>query len=164
MDIDFRKRCAVTVYGLNYDVIVYGLETMDVTTAFLGADREALARDIDAPYAALSVGGRRPGSAVARTQHYFNKRIMTREETQALHAIQVGGDEARLRAHYGVGGANGAAQAATAEGCAGGGDRGTKRDFKEEDCPGHVASADNPKVCDRCGVHIDSLRPMEDET
>lgn len=29
----------------------------------------------------------------------------------------------------------------------------------EEMCPGHVASAADPKVCARCGVHIDSLRP-----
>lgn len=33
----------------------------------------------------------------------------------------------------------------------------------EELCPGHVASADDPKVCAHCGVHIDSLRPSEDE-
>lgn len=32
----------------------------------------------------------------------------------------------------------------------------------ESACPGHVASADNPKVCGRCGVHIDSLRPPEE--
>lgn len=29
----------------------------------------------------------------------------------------------------------------------------------ENDCPGHVASDGDPKVCGRCGVHIDSLRP-----
>lgn len=29
----------------------------------------------------------------------------------------------------------------------------------EEACPGHVASAADPKVCGRCGVHIDSFRP-----
>lgn len=29
----------------------------------------------------------------------------------------------------------------------------------EQSCPGHVASKDDPKVCGRCGVHIDSLRP-----
>ncbi len=27
------------------------------------------------------------------------------------------------------------------------------------DCPGHVASASDPKVCGYCGIHIDSLRP-----
>lgn len=32
----------------------------------------------------------------------------------------------------------------------------------ETACPGHVASSDNPKVCGRCGVHIDSLRPPEE--
>ena len=32
--------------------------------------------------------------------------------------------------------------------------------FSENSCPGHVASADNPKVCDRCGTHIDSRRPF----
>lgn len=25
-------------------------------------------------------------------------------------------------------------------------------------CPGHVASHKNPKVCGRCGIHIDELR------
>lgn len=29
----------------------------------------------------------------------------------------------------------------------------------EAACPGHVASAIDPKICGRCGVHIDSLRP-----
>lgn len=33
----------------------------------------------------------------------------------------------------------------------------------EELCPGHVASADDPRVCAHCGVHIDSLRPPEDD-
>ncbi|TPM06786.1 MULTISPECIES: hypothetical protein [unclassified Mesorhizobium] len=31
------------------------------------------------------------------------------------------------------------------------------------DCCGHVASADDPKICGRCGIHIDSLRPDDDE-
>jgi len=34
----------------------------------------------------------------------------------------------------------------------------------EETCPGHVASADDSKVCGRCGVHVDSLRPLEDDS
>lgn len=34
--------------------------------------------------------------------------------------------------------------------------------FAEEACPGHVASDSDPKICGRCGVHIDSLRPEED--
>lgn len=29
----------------------------------------------------------------------------------------------------------------------------------EDACPGHVASDAEPKVCGRCGIHIDSLRP-----
>jgi N6-adenosine-specific RNA methylase IME4 len=33
----------------------------------------------------------------------------------------------------------------------------------ENDCPGHVASEADPKVCGHCGVHIDSLRPDEEE-
>lgn len=32
----------------------------------------------------------------------------------------------------------------------------------EHECPGHVASDDDPKVCARCGTHIDSLRPDDD--
>lgn len=30
--------------------------------------------------------------------------------------------------------------------------------FDEEHCPGHVASITDPKVCGRCGTHVDSLR------
>lgn len=33
--------------------------------------------------------------------------------------------------------------------------------YSEEECPGHVASKDDAKVCGRCGVHIDSLRPED---
>lgn len=33
----------------------------------------------------------------------------------------------------------------------------------EDACPGHVASARDPKVCGRCGVHIDSFRPPDDD-
>jgi hypothetical protein len=35
--------------------------------------------------------------------------------------------------------------------------------FDENACPGHVASAIDPKVCAHCGVHIDELRPPEDD-
>jgi hypothetical protein len=34
---------------------------------------------------------------------------------------------------------------------------------REESCPGHVASEDDPKVCGRCGLHIDELRPPEED-
>lgn len=29
----------------------------------------------------------------------------------------------------------------------------------ENACPGHIASASDPKICFLCGTHIDSLRP-----
>lgn len=32
----------------------------------------------------------------------------------------------------------------------------------EEACPGHIASENDPKICGRCGTHIDGLRPDED--
>ena len=32
----------------------------------------------------------------------------------------------------------------------------------EDECPGHVASIMDPKVCGQCGTHIDSLRPDDD--
>lgn len=32
----------------------------------------------------------------------------------------------------------------------------------EGGCIGHVASAADPKVCERCGIHIDELRPPEE--
>lgn len=35
--------------------------------------------------------------------------------------------------------------------------------WDEEDCPGHVASSLNPKICRRCGIHIDSLRPEDEQ-
>jgi len=30
-------------------------------------------------------------------------------------------------------------------------------------CPGHIASDNDPKVCKWCGVHIDELRPPEED-
>jgi hypothetical protein len=36
-------------------------------------------------------------------------------------------------------------------------------DRTEENCPGHVASARDPKICGRCGTHIDSMRPDDDQ-
>lgn len=35
--------------------------------------------------------------------------------------------------------------------------------FTEEHCPGHIASERDAKVCLRCGTHIDSLRPDDNE-
>ncbi len=32
----------------------------------------------------------------------------------------------------------------------------------QDACSGHVASDDDPKVCGRCGIHIDELRPDDD--
>lgn len=36
----------------------------------------------------------------------------------------------------------------------------TKRpyQFSQDDCPGHIASDRDPKVCGRCGTHIDEFR------
>ena len=31
--------------------------------------------------------------------------------------------------------------------------------YEENECPGHVASKADAKVCAHCGTHIDSLRP-----
>ncbi len=33
-----------------------------------------------------------------------------------------------------------------------------KQLMPEHLCPGHVASPEDGKICDRCGIHIDSLR------
>lgn len=35
--------------------------------------------------------------------------------------------------------------------------------FLESDCPGHIASSSDAKVCGRCGIHIDGLRPFSEE-
>lgn len=38
-----------------------------------------------------------------------------------------------------------------------------KRIWAAQDvCSGHVASTADPKVCGRCGIHIDELRPPDD--
>ncbi len=37
----------------------------------------------------------------------------------------------------------------------------TARAVDEQNCPGHVASERDPKICGHCGTHIDSLRPPE---
>lgn len=34
----------------------------------------------------------------------------------------------------------------------------------EEHCPDHIASESDPKVCGRCGVHVDSFRLDEGDT
>lgn len=41
--------------------------------------------------------------------------------------------------------------------------QGGRLNFKDGawQCSGHVASARDPKICGRCGVHIDELRPEE---
>lgn len=31
--------------------------------------------------------------------------------------------------------------------------------YGEEECPGHVASEIDSKVCGRCGIHVNDLRP-----
>ena len=36
-------------------------------------------------------------------------------------------------------------------------------DTASDNCSGHVASAADPKLCGRCGIHIDELRPDEDD-
>ncbi|MCK9551591.1 hypothetical protein [Aquamicrobium sp.] len=36
-----------------------------------------------------------------------------------------------------------------------------KIELAEANCVGHVASADDAKICGRCGLHIDDLRPDE---
>lgn len=35
---------------------------------------------------------------------------------------------------------------------------GAKVKFTDQTCPDHVASESDPKICGRCGIHIDSLR------
>jgi len=34
--------------------------------------------------------------------------------------------------------------------------------YGEDECPAHVASEADGKICERCGIHIDSLRPPEE--
>lgn len=37
-----------------------------------------------------------------------------------------------------------------------------RRADAQDACPGHVASELDPKICGRCGIHVDSLRPDEE--
>lgn len=37
-------------------------------------------------------------------------------------------------------------------------DLGRLTNLQAKDCPGHVASDDDPKVCRHCGTHVDELR------
>jgi len=37
-----------------------------------------------------------------------------------------------------------------------------RRAEAQDACPGHVASELDPKICGRCGIHVDSLRPDEE--
>jgi hypothetical protein len=30
------------------------------------------------------------------------------------------------------------------------------RELSEDDCPGHVAAGHNPKICGRCGTHVEA--------
>jgi hypothetical protein len=37
-------------------------------------------------------------------------------------------------------------------------DKARDYEYTESNCPGHVASPGNSKICDRCGVHVDAMR------
>lgn len=69
-----------------------------------------------------------------------------------------GADVSEIAKKYGGGGHRNAAGFQAALGW-----EGDQALVSEEDCPGHVASTADPKVCGRCGIHIDSLRPSDDE-
>lgn len=168
LDFDFRRRCAVVVrespYMPEHYIIFYGMDTQDMSSAW----PEVI--DLPSPYAELSRGGRRPGSDVGTQRHFFNKRIVDGDVhhgkgSNGKGEVRGGADSGAVGARDAGGGVAGAAQLGYPQAGAGSGDRGAsaKRDFEEENCPGHIASAEDPKMCDRCGVHIDSLRP-EGET
>lgn len=35
--------------------------------------------------------------------------------------------------------------------------------FSDENCPGHASASTNRKVCIFCGIHVDELRPPEED-
>ena len=35
-------------------------------------------------------------------------------------------------------------------------------EYTDQSCPGHVASDNDNKICERCGIYIDDLRPVEE--
>lgn len=35
--------------------------------------------------------------------------------------------------------------------------------YSENECPGHVASQIDPRICGRCGVHVGDLRPEDEQ-
>ncbi len=151
--IDFRRRC-LRPNG-DFDRIYYGHSARDYDGP--GADQVV---DVVDEFAHLSINGRRPGNPIevehGKQKFFFNKRIevgptvpFVRGPARAAIPIGEGGAVGLIKADQEGGGAgDGAAHA---------------RDYSEEACPGHIASADDPKVCDRCGVHINELRPDSDE-
>jgi hypothetical protein len=104
-------------------------------------------------------------------RYFFTKNLKRDEVIDALYKHPASGgvpgraDAICVGARDAVGGTKGDGQAASGRrrsGVRAGVASGRQYVYEEEACPGHVASPENPKVCDRCGTHIDSLRPDEE--
>ncbi len=111
MDFDYRRRCACLTMihgGLEYETIRYGLVASE-----MGDDWY----NMDSPWTKDYARGRRPGDSVPINKHYFNKRVMTREES--IGGVPRGSDADRVAARYGSIGPRGAPQGEAAGGGAG---------------------------------------------
>src|SRR5579859_3386306 len=152
MDFDFRRRCVVR--EVDHERIYYGLTAAEHAEIF----GQCGAVDVAEEYGRFDEGGRlRAETEHERQKHFFNKRIEVRYDDSVS---PVRGDHAG-EVRYGAGRTHGTIQAEVEKRRAGDGGADAS-DFTEETCPGHVASPDDPKTCDRCGTHIDSLRPDEE--
>lgn len=113
MLVDYRKRCVIEADG--YDIIRYGVCAAEANESEGGHWR----RDLPAPYAKLSRGGRRPGDDKKRveingTQKFFFTKHLGRED------VQGDSDVDRIRARYGIGGPIRTQETAPKEGGVGG--------------------------------------------
>ncbi len=122
LTVDYTVRC-VTLYPETdalpaHQMIRYGLSADEIHLHIVTPFET---RDLDAPYAELSCGGRRPGQADAKSKHYFNKRIMLDGESIAGRPLRGGGDRDDQQARDASGGVGGAGQVAFPTTVAGGG-------------------------------------------
>jgi hypothetical protein len=163
-DIDYRVRC-VKPNG-HFDRIYYGHTASEYDGP--GADK---VYDLTDDFRdKLGEGRTRFNGEERQEKHYFTKDLKRDEVIDALYRNPASGgvpgraDAVCVGARDAVGGTKGDGQAASGRRRSGV-RAGVARTYtyEEETCPEHVASPDDPKVCDRCGTHIDSLRPDDEE-
>lgn len=159
MDINYRVRCVKT--DVRFDRIFYGIRYAE----YSGPGRSNVFDVTDNFRDKCGAGRTRFNGEERQERHYFTKDLKRDEVIDALCRVQGSADALRVGASDAPGGKEGAREAAAGGRRSGSGAGGAGRayDYEEEACPGHVASPEDSKVCDRCGTHIDSLRPDEED-